>query len=322
MRRTNEILKKTFSIQLCSRDEEIRQISNIIKAEQEESYIFRTDIRSFFEKLPFSIIVEQLFGDNLITNITYNHLGNIDKETSAKGTKGLPRGLCISSSLSEYALSNFDYKMFGLESSIYYARYVDDIVLLTSYEIDNIEKKVEDLLPFELRLNEKKTSYEPIGKGGTIEYLGYSFDLSDISKIKMSERKTNRIKKRIVLSLRCYIYGDEDFLLLIDRLRFLSGNTLLIMANRAKPITVGIRYQYQFCSDIEITKQLNEIDTFFKKILFSKKYYLSKQLSRKIKKKKKKELLKISFKSGFENKITHSLSRQRIAKVKRAWKYE
>jgi hypothetical protein len=322
IRRTNEIIKSTFSIKICSRDEEIKQIRNIIISERPGTYIFRTDIKSFFDKLPFFEIVERLFSQNLVTKNTYNHLVNIFKETSTRGTNGLPRGLCISSSLSEYALHDFDHKILSSEYCLYYARYVDDIALLTSNEIDNIESRIEKKLPFDLKLNKQKTVYKQIGIDNSIEYLGYFFSLKDACLIKIADKKLNKIKKRIILSLRCYLYKDKNFLLLADRLKFLSGNTILRMANRKKPITVGLRYQYQFCDNKILKKQLISLDTFMRRIIFSKKYQLSKKLNQNITLTQRRELLKISFLAGYEKKITKSLDRERVATIKAAWRYE
>ena len=169
IRRTNEIIKSTFSIKICSRDEEIKQIRNIIISERPGTYIFRTDIKSFFDRLPFLEIIERLFSQNLVMKNTYNHLLNIFKETSTKGTKGLPRGLCISSSLSEYALHDFDHEILSSEYCLYYARYVDDIALLTSSEIDNIE--VSDI---EVRGEETSYTYDTLLKLRKI-YRGAEF---------------------------------------------------------------------------------------------------------------------------------------------------
>ena len=50
IRRTNEILKNTFLFQTYSRDQEVKQLWNIIDAEKRDSYVFRTDIKSPYQR--------------------------------------------------------------------------------------------------------------------------------------------------------------------------------------------------------------------------------------------------------------------------------
>jgi hypothetical protein len=321
IRRTNEILKKTFYFQISPRDQEVKQLWNIIGAEKQNSYVFRTDIKSFFEKSPFKNIINDLYKDNLITKTIYNHLTNIYIETSKDDFEGLPRGLAISSSLSEYALLAFDYKARNIDECFYYSRYVDDIILVTTKEIKDIEKVIEEELPYDLILNDKKTFYKKIGSDNHIDFLGYSFNLKNVEKTSISQRKIDKIKTRIALSLRSYVNVDKNFELLLDRLRFLSGNSILKMAGRKKPITVGIRYQYQLCSEKSMIKQLKELDTFYKGILNSGKY-IGAKLKLNTSRDQMQELSKISFLSGYQNKITHTYGRRRVSILKDAWRYE
>lgn len=321
IRRTNNILKDIFSFQTYSRNQEVKQLWDIIHSEQKDSYIFRTDIRSFFEALPFSKIIHDLMRHNLITKTIYFHLMNIYRQTSKDGFEGLPRGLPISSSLSEIALRGFDYKTRNLDGCFYYSRYVDDIVFISTKQIDNIENKIRDNLPFNLDLNAKKTFYEKIGTNREVEFLGYCFNLDNSEYSKMSRRKLDKIKSRIALSFVAYVKKDYDYHLLLDRLKFLSGNSILRMAGRKKPITVGIRYQYQLCSEKAIFPQLKELDTFFKRILSSRNYYVGRRLKQLLTTNQIKEISKLSFMSGYKQKITHSFKRERVARMKDAWRY-
>ena len=259
---------------------------------------------------------------NLVTKTTYNHLVNLYLETSKDGFEGLPRGLSISSSLSEFALLDFDYKVRNMDECFYYSRYVDDIVLVTTKRIKNINKKIKNYLSYDLTLNEKKTFHEQIGKDSQIEFLGYSFNLKDVEYSRISQGKIDKIKTRIALSLRSFVKKDGNYKLLLDRLRFLSGNSVLKMPGRKKPITIGIRYQYQLCSEISIISQLKELDTFLKRMLISRKYYIGKALKQLLSPSQMQELNKISFLSGYQDKITHSYGRERVSRIKDAWRYE
>lgn len=322
IRRTNHILKKTFCFRTFSKDEETKQLLNLIKTEQKHSYIFRTDIKSFFKSLPFQLIINDLYQKNFITNTVYSHLNNICKNLTEQGFKGLPRGLPISSSLSEYALLEFDRTIRNIDSCLYYSRYVDDIVVLTANPVDNLEEMITNHLPYKLTLNKSKTSCKEIGINDYIDFLGYSFNLKDVNQTKISLRKINKIKKRISLTFRSFVKCDSDFDLLLDRLRFLSANSKLKMAGRKKAILVGIRYQYQLCSEEEIRKQLIGLDTFYKKILYSKKYYISKQLTSKLSSDKINILRGISFTAGYFKNLTYCYGRERVSRIKDSWRYE
>jgi len=319
IRLTNLILKETLSISMQPRDREISQLWNIIKTEMKGVTIFRTDLKSFFESLPFEDILIDLENNNYLSFTSINHLKNIMNFTCGNGDKGLPRGLAISSTLSEFAMQEFDKNIWREMNCIYYSRYVDDIVIIT--EKKNLKDNVQSILPYKLELNTAKTKQVCIGDDSYIDYLGYSFNVKNITNSKIALNKLNRLKTRIVLSLKDYTH-NKNFNLLIDRLRFLSGNTVLKIAGRKKPITVGIRYQYSKCNQKSILNQLKDIDTFYKKILYSRNYSLSRNLRNKLNYQQFKNLEIISFRSGYLKIITHKYSKERITKIKEVWRYE
>lgn len=306
-----------------ARDDEIKQIWNIIDSEKKNTYVFRTDIKSFFESVPFESVIEDLFSHNYISVSVYKHLKNINTFSIAHGYRGLPRGLPISSSLCEYALRSFDKKVWGMSGCLYYTRYVDDIVLFTTEYVKDIKADIENnYLPYGLKLNRSKTSYELIGTEKSIEYLGYSFPLNDVKRTTISIKKINKVKRRIMLALNAYVNVDHDFSLLLDRLRFLSGNTALKVARRKTILKVGFKYQYMMCDKVEIIEQLKKLDTYLKSILYSKKYSLSKKVKRMLSGSEYKQLLELSFVSGYTKNIKHYRSKGRISKIKDAWRYE
>nr|WP_274620819.1 RNA-directed DNA polymerase [Enterobacter kobei] len=111
------------------------------------------------------------------------------------GGKGIPRGLSISAYLAELLMYDFDNQVKDEYSVFYYARYVDDIVIVTSgYEdSDAFVENVKSILPNGLQFNEgkkyyisdlipksaKKTNTAPSKKLLSFEYLGYDFSVGD-----------------------------------------------------------------------------------------------------------------------------------------------
>lgn len=322
IRRTNEILKKTIKYQTPSREEEIKQLWAILAAEKKRSWVFRSDVSSFFETLPYSIIIEDLFSNSQIGPSTYKHLSSILRRLSNDNYTGLPRGLPISSSLSEYAMLSFDKYIRSIQQCIYYSRYVDDILIITGDIIPELKIKINEALPFNLKLNDAKTQNELVGSKHTIDFLGFSFPLDNPTNACIALKKINKTKKRLILALRRFIYKDRDFDLLINRLQFLTGITLLHMAGREKEIAVGIKYHYSLCKADIILGQLKPLDTFYKSIIYSKRFYIANKLRSMLTTSQFDILYKISFTAGFINSITHSRNRKEISSIKDAWRYE
>jgi hypothetical protein len=320
IRLSSKILIKSLGLEPVSRQKEVKQIYNVINNESNKSYIFRTDISSFFESLPFREIISDLYNENRITKTTFNHLEDIRKKTNSKTFKGLPRGLSTSSVLSEYSLQNFDNLIRQEFNFIYYTRYVDDILLILPSQIDPTNF-ISQILPFNLKINRAKTYFEKIGENKKIEFLGYAYDLKEINKTTIAKKKIDKIKYRLVLSINKFANKDQNFKLLLKRLKFLSGYSKLRISGRAKKLGTGIGYQYNACDEKILLLQLKDLDQFYRKILFSKKYHLTKKLMTKISKSEFENLLKISFIGAYKNNISHSYKPQDAKIIVSAWKY-
>lgn len=322
IRRTNLILKDTLKITLESRGKIIKQIINVIDSEKNNGcYIFRTDVKQFYESIKFKEVIEDLKNKNLATQTVLRHLINLHKKISKYNYCGLPRGLSISSTLSEYCMKDFDKCVWDIAGVIFYSRYVDDIVIVLS-EDQNPKSEVMSRLYNGLELNDKKTYYSKIGDDNFVDYLGYSINLKDLSKTRISKKKINKIKKRIALSIRSFIHKDNDFDLLIDRMKFLSGNSKLEISGRKKKLIVGFRYQFLECREEVVSDQLKLLDSFYNGILHSKKYNASKALKSRLSASQFCKLKKISFHAGYMKKMTHEFGRKRISLIKDAWRYE
>lgn len=321
IRRTDEILSRTFNISPSDRDEEVSQLIQIIKAEN-YGKIIRSDISSFFESVNFSQTILLLESKGFKNYSCLKYLREINLFLVNKfNYEGLPRGLSISTTLSEFLLQDFDKKMLNQDSIIYYSRFVDDFIVIGSDEDLEIINYIEKSLPNELEINSKKTLVRDVDSNDSIIYLGYEIGLRKNHYIRIANSKINKAKKRIVLSLKDYL-RNNDFDLLYQRIRYLSSNIILEKNSRKKKVYVGYRHVYKLCGDDEITQQMIGLDSFLFGIIHSKRYKLGISLKKKLRVRKLNKLRKLSFKAGYKDKITFEMDRNLVSRIKRVWAYE
>jgi hypothetical protein len=266
----------------------------------------------------------------------------------------IPRGINISSTLTEIQMRSFDNKARNLPGAYYYARYVDDIIIFSYKNIVTEDIKIlKNALPDGLKLNKIKSRTIPIQcrcmytcsctnnckclqqctcthdatKYITLDYLGYIFKTSDIPKgadkkkpktitVSLAKRKINKIKTRIISALLDYS-RTSDFQLLKDRIYFLAGNCEFKIKGDFS-IRSGIYYNYPLIDDND--PALADLTLFLRKSVHSKKGSLGKVLSGKLSSIQKSTLGRLSFSSGFKNKITYKISEERLGAIKECWK--
>jgi len=318
-RRTDQILRRSLNIYPANRNNEVKQLITILRTEP-YGYILRTDITSFFESV--YLHKAKLENDGLRNPSCLKYLKALNQTLINKfNYTGLPRGLPCSSTLGEFILRELDQSITTMPTVIFYSRFVDDISIVFLDKKLKIKDSILKLLPFDLELNSSKTKFSSLKSNSNINYLGYNIGIGNNKYVKISNSKIGKAKKRIVLSLKCYL-KDRDFNLLSDRIKFLTSNIIIKKASRESSVCTGYRYDYMYCTDHEIINQLCELDQFFMSIIYSKRFHLGNALRKTLEKEQVKELKKFSFKSGYTLKITHNMTRDRISRVKKAWKYE
>lgn len=320
IRRTDQILSKTFDISPANRDNEVRQLIEIIKTEN-YGKVFRSDISSFFESISFSDVISRLIDKGFKNQSCINYLYEINEYLISKfNYEGLPRGLSISTTLSEFIMQEFDKEIINEESIIYYSRFVDDFTLIFSDEKMDIQSVVVQLLPLDLILNKQKTQIFKLKSKESISFLGYEIGLNQKHFVQIEQKKIGKAKKRIILSFKDYL-KNEDFTLLEERIRYLSSNIILQKNNRKKKVYTGYKHVYKLCDDDKIIDQLIGLDSFKMSIVNSDRYKLGKILRKKLGKKNLRKIKKLSFKAGFTSNITHQMDREQISKIKKIWEY-
>lgn len=325
LRQANYRLKKTYKDLQSNRRTIINQIVSLMN-QGGEFFVVRTDISAFYESIDKNILINKLKEDRILT---YESLDIIIKALcNPIINDGLPRGLSISSTLSEIYMRQFDKKVKSTEGVFYYARFVDDIVVFTTSKESqqSILQKMPAWLPNGLVLNKKKTkltSSSKLNQSDSFEYLGYSFEISNKSsrestpRVSIAKKKLRKIKSRL-----CYSFADYaktgDYDLLKRRIDFLSCNYVLRGGSKSK-LMAGISYNYSKITQLE---DLDELNNFYHNLLNCSRHNLGVKLSSKLSISQVNDLGKCSFKYRFKNRVVKKFSTEEILNIKRCWSHE
>ena len=299
--------------------------------------IYRLDIENFYESIDTLELISLINRNEYLSNDTKNLLENLLVKLQAHGNTGLPRGMAISAILSDIAMQDFDEFAKNMENVFFYARYVDDIIIITNSSendhnfVQNLENKLPPKLTFHkkglkfkilsLPLSEKKgtsTSPTPVGD---INYLGYNFDIYEPYngskhgdrrplKISISNTKISKIKTRITKSFLIY-KKDHNSALLLSRIKFLTSNFHITNKTDNRRKLSGIYFNYPFINN---TQCLSQLDSYLRKTVFLNGQYLSS--------KSKRQLLSFSFLKGHKLKIFAHFHSSLLHEIQRCWKYE
>lgn len=331
LKQLQQNLRNSFKIQQSNRFEIVNQLANIL-ADNFPKYIIRTDLQEFYESIPIERLKKKINNNSLLGFSTKKHLWKIisDYKTLSGNDNGIPRGIGVSAFLSELYMKDIDNSIRSLNGVTYYARYVDDIIIIFTPEslletndyFDKIKKIVE---------TDNGLSLHPVGSGktnlydiisspsGTVTYLGYSFRLSTNSvKIKLSNNKKNKYKSRIDSMLQSYNteskYDEKQARsILIKRLKFLTGNTRLL--NVKKNVLVGVYFSNSLLNTYE---DFSGLDNYLNHKLNSSLSPYNKlpvNLPR-----LKNRLAKYKFVEGFKEKRFHRFSKSELEEIMKIWK--
>jgi hypothetical protein len=320
-------------------------ITKCLKALLSEGHCFRVyklDLRSFYESIERSDIERLFMQDRGLSPPMLHVFQSFSSQLSAANVEGLPRGLAVSAVLSEYVMRGFDQSVKSVENVYYYARYVDDIVVITTGSENEglFLKELRKNLPAGIQLNNDKTKAIEFNQPSTtaannavencVDFLGYRFTVHRIMKGKpltrqvyadISQNKTTRLKTRIVLSALQFI-RDKNFVDLYDRIRVLTGNYNVYDLERKVRRNVGIYYNYRFV-DVGHSTALKELDAFLKHLLLATTGKIAGQLNTLLSAKQKRKLLTLSFDRSFRHKENfYHFQINRLTHLVGCWAYE
>lgn len=322
-------LASLYRLKPANRDEVMKQLIGMISGGF-DYHVLRTDISSFFESIPHDRLLEKLKNDQLLSQKSLRLIsGILFRYSNLSGTTGvgLPRGLGISSYLSELYMREFDQRVKMLDDVVFYARYVDDIVVLFAplpgTDVRGKRPKIRGFLSdISLSMNEapEKTKESPCDSQGLLiakgtwdfEYLGYRIDFRSGVSVSVSRKRLDRYKNRIFGCFKRYESQKSKnykkaYRLLIKRIRFLTSNTQL--THSKSNAYVGIYF-----SNMHLTHHhnLSALDA----ILTAKVGSLSSPSLRT-------KLSTYSFVKGFSEKIYRRFHKKdEFKEIVEAWKYE
>ncbi|AEN62841.1 RNA-directed DNA polymerase (Reverse transcriptase) [Enterobacter soli] len=335
LRKISDNIKRLYRIKYSHKEDIISQVANILS--DTSSYnLIRLDVKDFFETINFEYLIKKLESDNILSHLSLKILKSLNLSI-APTTQGLPRGLSISSVLSEIYMEEIDAHIRSQAGVYFYARYVDDIIIVTHDEKIDMNCLINIFSEKDLSLNSKSNTYkiasvDAIDKTIKFNFLGYDYCIHRINNddklrkltIDMSEKKIKKIKTRIIHAILSY-YKDCDENLLIKRIQFLTGNyTVKIDTNYKKEYSEedthalkgGIYYNNKFINTYDNLSVLND---YLKKLLFCKKANSIGKAVQKIPLSTRRKLIAHCFIKGHSQAIFHRFSQNDIQKIKQCW---
>lgn len=325
-------IQYSFKVKQSDRFEIVSQVVNLLD-DRFPKHVIRTDIKSFFESISHDKLKSLIIQNHILSPFSKKIIFRILHDYAVKTGKntGIPRGIGISALLAELYMRDVDNSIKSLKNVIYYARYVDDIIVIvvpnSRYEKMRYLTYIKLFLrKWGLKISLDKTKLFDLAsqsnKQESLDFLGYKFTFynnkNDI-EIQFTHTKMDRIKRKIDLAIENYNveskYNERKARkMLIKRFQFLTGNTRLL--NVKKNILVGIYFSNTFLTK---TNQLKGLDSFLKD-----------KINRNLKPhpalvhidhdRLKKRLKKFSFEKGFEEKIFHKFSSNDLHQIMSIWK--
>lgn len=297
--------------------------------------IIRIDLKNFFDTLPHDGLKRKLTADRRIDAVTRSLINFLVCEYAelVSGKAGVPQGVGISSAIAEFYLCECDRKIRNDPRVGYFARFVDDIIIVVNDpdDTDAIYKKIrEELDSLGLLVNEGKSSVTVLNDNDDISsqvipYLGYKLHWTGQPSrpitIELSEARVNRIERKLnrafenrrTLQVKGTLRAKETKKklsydgLLLQRLKFLTGNTRL--HNAKSGVFVGI-YHANRC--INQLNQLEELDRRLKELTSENSHLINENHLKKIE--------QLSFVRGFQEKLYYNFNLSQMSRITSCWK--
>lgn len=325
LRKLDENISRIYQEKQANRRLIIKQIITLL-GETSPFWILKTDIKSFYESIDRKYLFQKLKDDSMLSYHSQFLIERIEEYLNKESIVGLPRGINISSTLSEICLRKFDLEIKQHKSVYYYARFVDDILIFcNSKEVAKaLEENMNRILPKGLRKNKAKTS---IFDGSIIPfekpliYLGYKFWITKPEgkkkvNISIADKKVQKIKTKIVKSIFNYI-KTSDFELLVKRIKFLSGNYSVRNNEKTNDLLAGIYYNYPSINQIGV---LNELNCFYHKLINASNGGVGTKVQSSLNPFQLRRLQKFSFMSGFKKKMVKRFTKEELKNITNCWK--
>lgn len=327
-KQASAVMRNVSGTLMASRNSIVRALKQSL-AKNYMHAIYRFDIKSFFASIPHESLIGMIDDVRSLDPITVTLVKQLLQEyaTLTGGNIGVPQGVGLSSQLAEFYLRNFDRVMRSFPGVLFYARYVDDIIFVIKDEetLKSAVLRSGHLLAelgLEINHSEGKFSHIVTSKTGdypdneALEYLGYQFRRVDGQLVtSLTKKRFERRVKRLNDAFDHWLLkdpirktansGDEG--LLVDRVRFLAGNTALL--NSKNNVAIGIYFSNSSLD--RGAKELKDLDRNLQSLVTMHKTRMSNETREKLR--------KISFEKSFNERTFIRFKQKRIEQIKMCW---
>lgn len=299
--------------------------------------VYKFDIQSFYESADIDAIIERLRNDEGFSGQSAIALSTFFSLAKNAGVSGLPRGLGLSATLAEFLLRPFDEVISGKQNVWFYARFVDDIFVVTSGREDRASflSSAEAALPDGLKFNNKSDVFDfvkfekgKLGHAHSIDFLGYTFIVSRPERaddksvmrrvtLDIAQSKVRKIKTRVAKSLLKF-GSDGNYVDLRARLRLVTGNFNFTDRHTGIRRVSGIHFNYPLI-DVRTSKAISDLDRFLRNSIMAP--HPKNKLRPALSKAQRLELVSLSFRDGHERKRFFSFTPSRLVELGSVWRH-
>lgn len=325
------ILRRETRNATHSRNSIVRALKNALNKNYCHA-VYRVDIKKFFDSIPHVKLRHKLnvaWGFDPIS-LEIIELLLHEFETLRGVAAGIPQGVGLSSQLAEFYLSALDRTMRSQPGVLFYARYVDDIIIVIEDDASRATVKAEleyqlDLLGLETNSSpDKYLDFVSMDDGDyprntQVQYLGYKFKRTNGNLvIDLTQSREKRRKNRLRVAFCRWLdkepsrndpnHRDEG--LLAARVRFLASNTTL--QNSKNNVAVGLYFSN--CALDNGARHLKAMDRYLQSFINAHQGKMSSGL--------KSKLCSISFQDSFEKRTFIRYHPKKMEQIVACWRDE
>ncbi|MFC3115746.1 antiviral reverse transcriptase Drt3a [Cellvibrio fontiphilus] len=193
MRKLDDNVKRIFRIKSSNRNS-IVWLTKYLAEEKTKFYVLKLDLKSFYESIPHAEVIKKIQENNLLSNGSKTLLTKYLDTIASHSQGGLPRGICLSSTLSEYYMQPIDKRIKEIDGIYYYGRFVDDIVIFCYRNPRDIYNQIKKIIKLPLSLNSAKTRIMSSEKNDgyndiDFDFLGYRFRKNEQLEVDIAKKK-------------------------------------------------------------------------------------------------------------------------------------
>ncbi|MBT2130624.1 antiviral reverse transcriptase Drt3a [Aliiroseovarius lamellibrachiae] len=312
-------ISRIYKVQQANRNQIIGHLGDAL-SDGFPYHVIKLDVQEFYERIDHEALLSKLKADQLLSATTMRLIERLLWDyASLAGTpgRGLPRGVGLSAILSELYMREVDANISSISEVAFYARYVDDIIVLfaptkASKTDEFRESLVKELTAKRLTVNAVKSKEAP--PETSLTYLGYSFKnvCKKSCEVFMSDEKHAKYKKRLNA---CFVRYHRQrakrpkkaYRLLVKRIQYLTANTQL--THSKQNAFVGIYFSNPHLTNLD---QLTQLDDLLAQQIANLTHSASLQA----------KLERCSFKNGYTQQIFRRFHRDgEFAEITKAWRY-